>query len=80
MMKPTNDPLLLSMQSTEIRELEVLGDDWERLTFDCPSCGAEGSLQIDAHFVDGRSDELIPVTKQCPKCGIAIETVSPDEV
>ena len=75
-MKPTNTPMQLNLQAAEIRELEVLGDDWERLTFDCLGCGAEGALQVDAHFVDGRSDEMIAVTKQCPACGILVETVA----
>ena len=76
----TKDPVQLNLQAAEIRELEVLGDDWERLTFDCMACGAEGSLTVDVHFTDGRSDIMIPVTDECPKCGIEVETVAPDEV
>ena len=78
-MKPTSNPLQLNLQAAESREVEVLGEGWELLTFDCLGCGTEGALQVKAHFTAGRSDEMIAVTKECPHCGIPVETYT-DEV
>jgi hypothetical protein len=69
----------VNMTTLECREMEVLGNGWERLWFDCPRCNSEGILVVEAHITNGVSDDMVAITKECPVCHLEVDAVT-DEV